>query len=191
MGEAAVVDDSARGSVLRIGSDACIRIDEPKRMGISGAMTAACWAKVTRTCEADQTFVGKGQGGSCWWLGRTDSAQACIAMDIVLPTGSERRMRISGAEKIDDGTWHHLVGTFDGTTMTIYVDGVRDNSIAGLWGHIHTDTEPLYIGESPLARKERWDGLTDDVRIYSYALSSEEVKMLYEGKEPPREKHGE
>jgi hypothetical protein len=34
-------------------------------------------------------------------------------------------------------------------------------------------------------------GLIDDVRIYSYARSADEVKMLYEGKEPPRERRSE
>jgi hypothetical protein len=32
------------------------------------------------------------------------------------------------------------------------------------------------------------DMFIDDVRIYSYALNPDEVKMLYEGKEPPQKK---
>jgi hypothetical protein len=32
------------------------------------------------------------------------------------------------------------------------------------------------------------DMFIDDVRIYSYVLSPDEVKMLYKGKEPPRNK---
>jgi hypothetical protein len=48
-------------------------------------------------------------------------------------------------------------------------------------GNIATNNSPVVIGGN-------WNGLIDDVRIYSYALSAEEVKGLYEGKEPPREK---
>ena len=36
-----------------------------------------------------------------------------------------------------------------------------------------------------------WRGLIDDVRIYSYALRVEDIKMLHEGKEPPREKRSD
>jgi hypothetical protein len=30
----------------------------------------------------------------------------------------------------------------------------------------------------------RWNGLIDDVRVYSYALTSDEVQALYEGRGP-------
>jgi hypothetical protein len=48
----------------------------------------------------------------------------------------------------------------------------------------------VFIGDNPEWPGEGWDwnGLIDDVCIYSYALNPEEVKMLYEEKEPPKEK---
>ena len=47
---------------------------------------------------------------------------------------------------------------------------------------------PVYIGRSAQFIGPEYKGLIDDVRIYSYALSADEVKMLYDGKEPPRKK---
>ena len=55
------------------------------------------------------------------------------------------------------------------------------------------DTGPLTIGprynRQPMENPRGWkDMFIDDVRIYSYALNPDEVKMLYEGKEPPQKK---
>ena len=44
----------------------------------------------------------------------------------------------------------------------------------------------VYISGIPEEPKKRWKDFIDDARIYSYALSPEEDKMLYEGKEPPK-----
>jgi len=46
-------------------------------------------------------------------------------------------------------------------------------------GLINTDDSPVLIGENAISRGREWNGLIDDVRIYSYALSREEIKALY------------
>lgn len=54
-------------------------------------------------------------------------------------------------------------------------------------GNIVTNDSIVVIGNNPeWSGYESWNGLIDDVRIYSYALSEEEVKDLYESKEPPK-----
>ena len=63
--------------------------------------------------------------------------------------------------------------------MCLYIDGKLSNS--------------KRISGNPEWEEDgwNWNGLIDDVRIYSYALSAEEIKDLYEGKEPPLEKKSE
>jgi hypothetical protein len=66
--------------------------------------------------------------------------------------------------------------------MTIYTDGALDESF-DIGDHMNVNSEPLYIGDPLIVDKESdWIGLIDDIRIYSYALNGEEVKMLYEEK---------
>jgi hypothetical protein len=36
---------------------------------------------------------------------------------------------VTGAAVVNDGFWHHAVGTYDGTTMRLYVDGVADGTL--------------------------------------------------------------
>ncbi len=78
------------------------------------------------------------------------------------------------------GEWHHWVGTYDGSTMAIYIDGVLVASKPAS-GPINTTTDPLFLGakndSSPLG--DHLDGSLDDVRLYNRGLSAAEVKQLY------------
>ena len=79
---------------------------------------------------------------------------------------------------VTDGKRHRVGLVWDGTYRHLYVD---DEEVA-------TDKEPfkylpsnggLHIGaDSPLQSSAFWSGLIDDIRIYSVALSAEEMEVL-------------
>lgn len=74
-------------------------------------------------------------------------------------------------------TWSHVVGTYDGTTIKIYVNGSLVDSHA-YSGGITSSNGPLQIGD---AQGYSWDGKIDEVRIYNRALDASEVGQLYTG----------
>ena len=78
-----------------------------------------------------------------------------------------------------NGTWHHLAGTYDGSQVKLYVDGVLEDT-EDFVGSIETDTTHLYIGEEIERTYRYYDGVIDDVRIYNRALSAHEVAQLAE-----------
>jgi len=89
---------------------------------------------------------------------------------------------IVSSTNIVDATWHHVAMTFedDGTPdvedILLYVDGQLETPSTSLDEVIHTDTAngiDLRIGDDHSNRK--WDGWIDDVRIYNYALTPEEI----------------
>lgn len=104
---------------------------------------------------------------------------------------------------IYDGNWHHLVFSYSGTTsiMTLYVDGVARTT--NQWaGHGEISLEPskitgLKLGAGPQEfnadeinggtaddwLKNSWTGGLDQFRLYSSALTANEVLELYTGKE--------
>ena len=51
-------------------------------------------------------------------------------------------------------------------------------------GSINTNGWEVLIGENAQVPGYEWNGLIDDVRIYSYALSEDEIKTLYNGAGP-------
>lgn len=89
-----------------------------------------------------------------------------------------------------DGNWHHLVGTYDQTAVRLYVDGVEVGT-----GTPHTAPIPydmftnkdLYIGDydgdanSCDNYNGNYVGELDEVKVWSKALTAEEVVKRYLG----------
>jgi hypothetical protein len=83
--------------------------------------------------------------------------------------------------------WVHLVGTYDGSTIRLYVNGAQVAS-ASLSGALVSTTLPLLIGaghnNTSGAVTETLQGRLDDVRLYNRSLSAAEVQALA-GTPPP------
>ncbi len=70
--------------------------------------------------------------------------------------------------------WSHVAGTWDGSTLRVYVNGTPvANRAAG--GTLDATANPLHIGGNALWG-EYLDGVMDEVRIYNRALSQAEIQ---------------
>lgn len=73
-------------------------------------------------------------------------------------------------------TWHHVVGTYDGVTRKIYVDGVlqvQDNPIP-------PDIRPVELAVGRTLNDARFKGWIDDLLVARRAFTSEEIVRLYQ-----------
>ena len=93
--------------------------------------------------------------------------------------GTATNGNVQGTTNFVTGQWYHVVGTYDGSNIKIYVDGTLEGTQAYTATPGTTD-QPLVIG--------RWygnysgyyhDGQIDQVRIFNKALSTSEVATLY------------
>lgn len=71
-------------------------------------------------------------------------------------------------------TWSHVATTYDGTTRSIYFNGVL--KISDTPGALNTTAASFHIGST--ANNEFFNGLIDDVAIYKRALTAAEVAAL-------------
>ena len=76
-----------------------------------------------------------------------------------------------------DNNWHMVTATYDGSFMREYVDGVLQTQ-APASGLIKYYGTPLQIGHMQ-NYGEYFAGSIDDVRIYSKALTPNEVATLW------------
>jgi hypothetical protein len=76
------------------------------------------------------------------------------------------------------GTWYHIAGTFDGTNFRIHVNGNTEGSVSHPGEH--AATTGLFIGCTS-SNATNFNGMIDDVRIYDYALSDDEIKEAMRG----------
>ena len=80
------------------------------------------------------------------------------------------------------GHWHHIAATFDGTTRTIYLDGVAVGSDTP---GSHTVPSPSNLrigctnGPSPGGGYEYFNGSIDEVRIWNVARTAAQMKAAY------------
>lgn len=85
------------------------------------------------------------------------------------------------------GLWYYVVGTYDGETLRLYVNGVEVASNPSPSGPIFTGVGDLCIGAHNNQNNciettvGHFNGLIDEVRIYNRALSALEISYLYTG----------
>lgn len=120
----------------------------------------------------DLTMGGVPLNGSGYFLGK-------IGMEL-----GERN--VFSSRSVADGKWHHVVSTFDGSEMVIYVDGQEQKRKTVPHMKIGISKSVLRIGNGDLNSRRRdgsleilaFDGEIHDVRIYNRALSPDEVAAL-------------
>jgi len=159
-------------------SEEHVEIGDVAPLNITGsAITVAAWVKIAST-TAEKKVIAKwsdSAGAFSYLLGiagaGNDNAQ------FVVNTGSNGVA--TGTTSLSVGVWHHLVGTYDGTTVRVYVDGVEEGT-ASLTGNISSNTAPVRIGVGSGATSEQpMDGAVDDPRIYDRVLSAEEIATIF------------
>ena len=84
---------------------------------------------------------------------------------------------VNGVTTIPTNVWTFVAGTYDGSTMKIYVNGNLDNSYSHS-GLIDIDNMPLSIGRSGFG-SNYFTGKIDEIKIWNRALTADEIKKEY------------
>ena len=77
-----------------------------------------------------------------------------------------------------NGTWHHVAGTYDGSDVRLYIDGVERHSTPHT-GTIDNQAYSLNIGRNAEEADRFYNGAIDEVCIYARALSAVEILFLH------------
>lgn len=80
---------------------------------------------------------------------------------------------------INDGAWHQVVGVYDSTTMSVYVDGVFQNSTGR--GTIAPGAD-FVVGGLDVGGTDQgfYGGLISDVAVWDSALTAGDIASLYQ-----------
>jgi hypothetical protein len=84
------------------------------------------------------------------------------------------------------GGFHHVVGTFDGKSMRIYVDGTVVAEEAAPIGAIAVTASNVHIGLKRVGAPnvDAFSGVLDEVVLYDRGLNAAEVRQLATGAGP-------
>ncbi len=130
---------------------------------VTEGYSVSAWIKVTETPNGWDSYIMK--TGAYWLNALSDSYVMVLGNWSLDPV-------------LEDGGWHCTVATYDPTDRTVryYVDGKFNLEFTNTPGK--TD-EPLIFGASDATGRGRYNGLLDDVKMYSYALDDVAVALLY------------
>lgn len=180
VGDAVIINDAQRGKVLSLDGDGDrVDLGNGSWTNLGNNITIAAWIKVDEFDVNYQTAVAK--GNNTYRLGRSGGKDG-MAFLVTRDSGGYGSAFAGDNQGItvDDSQWHHIVGTYDGDVVRIYIDGqecevaMDEDSF-----NVNTTDEPLWIGGNSEESARDWRGLIDDVYIYDNTLTATEVGTLY------------
>ena len=167
------------------GVDDYVEVPSTENLDITGVISLAAWIKTSGTNDYSG-IVGKihNRDPATGYLTGVDpdSKLSCniIKTRVLLSEGWTDGGTAVSTTSVEDGSWHHVVCTYDGAKVKVYVDGRFEAETSNTDG-IASNDEPLQIGFDPFVVQDRhFSGLIDEVRIYNRALSDAEIKAIYD-----------
>ncbi len=135
--------------------------------------TLAAWVKPQNITGIAFKMIASKRDG---WSAPDQSYWQFFVVDNTVKMSSFAASSINTPAIITENEWHHVVFTFADGTATIYVNGVP--SVRSGY-NFSTGTQATFrIGRNDSAG-ERFDGALDDMQVFNYAISPEEVVDLY------------
>lgn len=153
----------------------------------------SCWFKSTST----GWLVGKAQGsgsfrGVHFYLA-TGAPIGSIHLELVNTGGGTNGIDVRTNSAFNDGDWHHVVATYDGSSsasgVSIYVDGVQQatTTVSDTLSATILHSDPASIAARGISGTPNllFTGNIDWVSVYDIELTADEARALYNGHYPP------
>lgn len=130
-------------------------------------VTIEAWV-YTNSTNGLQTIVGNYVGPDMTFLLRLDDLHPAFWVN------NGTFVSVEGATTLDQNTWYHIAGTWDGSDIKVYVNGVLDGSEPCL-GNFVTNTDPFKIGGGLSNGTEFFSGKIHGVRFWNAAKTETEI----------------
>ena len=157
------------GALVFDGSKARVDVPNSASLQLSSAMTLEAWVKPAQVSSAWRDVVYKGNDNYYLEATTDRSSKAAGAATI----GSAKQRAFS-SNPLPTNTWSHLAVTYDGSNLSLYVNGTRI-SRKKVSGAIARSTSPLQIGGDNIYG-QNFAGTIDEVRVYNIALSASAIQ---------------
>jgi hypothetical protein len=138
----------------------------------TASFSLEAWVRPTTIDGTSRRIVSKALGGLQGYELFVNSGSGLVFQRIA---GSTNSVTASAPPLT---SWSHVVATYDGTTMRLYVNGSLANSGASALSLLD-NAATLRLGNSALGT-EGWAGDLDDVAVYSGALSAAQVQNHFQ-----------
>ena len=163
--------------ITAVGAD-CVNVPAADELKITGEITMAAWINQDSWGNDAQWFDKNCHNGGEHTSYGIGAFNGGANFNMFLGTGNSRPT-LSAPHALDTKKWHHVVGTYDGATMKIYVDGEvaaeQDQKI----DFKGTNDQDLRIGCSKDRPNYTFEnGSIDEAAVWRRALSEAEIQEI-------------
>jgi hypothetical protein len=178
--------DGRFGKALEFnGIDTYVDCGDSESLQIEKEITLAAWvnmAVLASQMHSDSRIVARENSGAgapwaSYGLTANGNATGFLAFEISADTNDVYPKQTT---LLEAGVWYHVAGVYDGSTCDIYVDGVKEGSLPQTGNLVMNPDINTMVGADVNRNIEFFQGIIDEVVIYSRALSPEEIKTLGE-----------
>ena len=142
--------------------------------------SVAAWFKTSTDYNSNAFIVNK--------AGASDNLNYAIWMTNAekvgagFETSSGNAIFATSPLSYSDGKWHYAVVTFDGTTITLYLDGLPVGTRIASGIPDSGGEEPIRMGANSDGLSNFFVGNVDEIRVWNAALTAQQVADAYNGK---------
>ena len=163
--------------ITNVGAD-CVNVPAADELKITGEITMAAWINQDAWNTNAQWFDKNCHNGgehSSYGIGAFGEG---ASFNMFLGTGNGRPT-LNKPHALDTKTWHHVVGTYDGATMKVYVDGEVAAEHEEKFDFKGTNDQDLRIGCSKDRPNYTFEnGSIDEAAVWRRALSEDEINEI-------------
>jgi hypothetical protein len=159
------------GALSFNGTSSRVNIADSNSLDLTTGMTLEAWVRPTLTTNWRTVILKERTGGLAYALYSSNGPNP--GTFISTSGGSDLGPMANSA--LVANTWSHIAGTYDGSQVRLYVNGVLAGSQA-VTGNILTSTGALRIGGNAVWGSEYFAGLIDEVRIYNNARTQAQIQ---------------
>jgi len=169
-----------RGAAISLGgTNDYIDFGHSQAFRFTGSMTVTAWIKPASFPKDDAAIVSQFQNDLGYQLDTTvDRGYRSVGFKLTNSCGD--LIARYGATALKTGVWYYVAGVYDapGRTLDVYLNGqLDDGSLLGaVTGTQRSSRSRVYIGRRTDRRGFDFSGLIDEVHLYSFPLTREQIK---------------
>ena len=166
------------------GDNDYIEIASSSSLNITREITVASWVRFNNA-TVRHDIVGK-------WGGSNPNRQYLLLMYAGGGGGQPQKIQFwvgdssnnlyqtaVGSQLIQENTWYHIAGTYNGSELVFYLNGAREgNKTVGSF-NLKASATKLLIGDIVDPDGNATNGTIDEVLIFNRSLTAKEIEALY------------
>jgi len=141
---------------------------------IRDKLSIVAWIKTNDKTITNQAIITKSNSNDVQWELRTKEDNIEFKSEF-----SGIQFTLTGSRNILEDYWHHIAVIYDGRKVTLYLDGIQDETITYTGLMDSYPSQNVMIGKTDGPVTNYFNGIIDEVMIYNRALIPDEIEKLH------------